>query len=138
MSFSISESSEKSEKNQKRIKNYYSAKKEREKENKVYKTLNNDLNEDESNPINKKNEDDLDDSNNIRSITKIYKYITKSLETFIEKNYNQAIFVNNALRTIYSHIKVYLSSLKKENKNEQKKGTIDTIDSNQKYYMKLK
>ena len=138
MSFSISESSEKSEKNQKRIKNYYSAKKEREKENKAYKTLNNDLNEDESNPINKKNEDDLDDSNNIRSITKIYKYITKALETFIEKNYNQAIFVNNALRTIYSHIKVYLSSLKKENKNEQKNGTIDTIDSNQKILYEIK
>ena len=138
MSFSISESSEKSEKNQKRIKNYYSAKKEREKENKVYKTLNNDLNEDERIPINKKNEDDLDDSNNIRSITKIYKYITKSLETFIEKNYNQAIFVNNALRTIYSHIKVYLSSLKKENKNKQKNGTIDTIDSNQKILYEIK
>ena len=132
MSFSVSESSEQGDKNKKE---YYSKTKQNEKTNKIYKKINNHFNEEESNKITKENEDDLNDNNSIRSITKIYKYITKTLEKFIEKNYTQVIFVNNTLRTIYSHIKVFLSSLKKDNKSEQKN---DTFDNNQKILYEIK
>ena len=132
MSFSVSESSEKSDK----IKNqFYSTKKQNAKKNKLYKSINSEYNEEDSNKINKTKEDDFNDNNDIRSITKIYKYITKTLEKFIEKNYSQVIFVNNTLRMIYSHIKVLLSSLKKEKNSEQKN---DTLDNNQKLLYEIK
>ena len=132
MSFSVSESSEQSDKIKKE---YFSTKKEKAKKNKLYETINNEFNEEKSNKINKTNEDDVNDNNNIRSITKIYKYITKTLEKFIEKNYNQVILVNNTLRMIYSHIKVLLSSLKKDKNSEQK---TDTFDNNQKILYEIK
>ena len=132
MSFSVSESSEKSDK----IKNqFYSTNKQNAKKNKLYKSINSEYNEEDSNKINKTKEDDFNDNNDIRSITKIYKYITKTLEKFIEKNYSQVIFVNNTLRMIYSHIKVLLSSLKKEKNSEQKN---DTLDNNQKLLYEIK
>lgn len=132
MSFSVSESSEKSDKIKKQ---FYSTKKQNSKKNKLYKSINSEYNEEDSNKINKTKEDDFNDNNDIRSITKIYKYITKTLEKFIEKNYSQVIFVNNTLRMIYSHIKVLLSSLKKEKNSEQKN---DTLDNNQKLLYEIK
>ena len=132
MSFSVSESSEKSDKIKKQ---FYSTKKQNAKKNKLYKSINSEYNEEDSNKINKTKEDDFNDNNDIRSITKIYKYITKTLEKFIEKNYSQVIFVNNTLRMIYSHIKVLLSSLKKEKNSEQKN---DTLDNNQKLLYEIK
>ena len=132
MSFSVSESSEKSDKIKKQ---FYSTNKQNAKKNKLYKSINSEYNEEDSNKINKTKEDDFNDNNDIRSITKIYKYITKTLEKFIEKNYSQVIFVNNTLRMIYSHIKVLLSSLKKEKNSEQKN---DTLDNNQKLLYEIK
>ena len=132
MSFSVSESSEKSDKIKKQ---FYSTKKQNAKKNKLYESINSEYNEEDSNKINKTKEDDFNDNNDIRSITKIYKYITKTLEKFIEKNYSQVIFVNNTLRMIYSHIKVLLSSLKKEKNSEQKN---DTLDNNQKLLYEIK
>ena len=132
MSFSISESSEQSDNIKKPS---YSTKKQKAKKNKLYKSINNEFNEEDSNKNNKTNEDDLNDSNGINSITKIYKYITKTLEKFIEKNYSRVIFVNNTLRMIYSHIKVLLSSLKKEKNSTQKN---DTLDNNQKILYEIK
>ena len=132
MSFSVSESSEKSDKIKKQ---FYSTKIQNAKKNKLYKSINSEYNEEDSNKINKTKEDDFNDNNDIRSITKIYKYITKTLEKFIEKNYSQVIFVNNTLRMIYSHIKVLLSSLKKEKNSEQKN---DTLDNNQKLLYEIK
>ena len=110
-------------------------KKQKAKKNKLYNSINSEYNEEDSNKINKTKEDDFNDNNDIRSITKIYKYITKTLEKFIEKNYSQVIFVNNTLRMIYSHIKVLLSSLKKEKNSEQKN---DTLDNNQKLLYEIK
>ena len=69
-----------------------------------------------------KKDDNLSDNNNVKNITKLYKFITKTLEKFIEKNYSNVAFVNSSLKMIYSHIKVFISSLDKtKNKKEKQK-----------------
>ena len=133
MAFSDSESSELNDENSKEKKRSNSSKKKKNPNNKLYKSIN-EL-KDDSDEIKKNTKIKENDSSNnqeAKNVTKIYRYITKILENFIEKNFSNCKFVNNALKTIYSHIKVYLSSLneskkakdKQNNKNDKNKSLL--------------
>ena len=135
MSFFDSDSSEKIENNNKNYTKYVNSEKKKKKNDKLFKSLNISKNDETKKNI-KTSENDISTNQEAKTITKIYKYITRTLENFIEKNYSNYKFVNNSLKTIYSHIKVYLESLKEIKKPNDKKNTTD--DENQKILYEFK
>ena len=139
MSFSDSDYSDKTEGNIKRIRTLNRTNKGNYKNN-YYNDAINDLDDDEIKDIIKtqENENDVTNNKDIKNITKTYKYITKMLENFIEKNYSNVRFVNDALKIVYSHIKIFLESFKDSNKKKEKKNdNKDDID-NQKILYEIK
>lgn len=140
MSFSDSDYSDKTEGNIKRIKKLNKTNKGKNKDNNYYDTIN-DLDDDEIRDMikNQENEDDITNNKDIKNITKTYRYITKMLENFIEKNYSNVRFVNEALKTIYSHIKIFLESFKDtKNKKDKKKENNNDENNNQKILYEVK
>ena len=125
MEFSDSESSEKNNsENINLLKKAYSDKKKKNPINDLSRSINESKNEDNNKEI-KNSEKDLFKNQYIRNITKTYKYITRTLEEFIEKNYSNYKFVNSSLKVIYSHIKIYLSSLKKSKTKDKRNDNND-------------
>ena len=140
MSFSDSDYSDKTEGNIKRIRKLNKTNKGKNKDNNYYDTIN-DLDDDEIRDMikNQENEDDITNNKDIKNITKTYRYITKMLEDFIEKNYSNVKFVNEALKTIYSHIKIFLESFKHtKNKKDKKKENNNDENNNQKILYEVK
>lgn len=135
MSFSDSEFSEKKEEKSKAKKRFINS--ETKKQKKIYNSLNNskDLENNKNNIKTKEN--DLSNDQDVKNITNIYRYITKTLENFIEKNYSNTKFVNNSLREIYSHIKTYLSSLSGVKNIKDKKTNTDNNEQNILYKFKI-
>ena len=130
MEFSDSESSEKNgNENINLIKKSYSVQKKKNPINELSKSLNE--SKEDNKDKNKNSQKDLFKNHYVKSITKTYKYITRTLESFIEKNYSDYKFVNSSLKAIYSHIKIYLDSLKKS--KDKKKD-----DNNQNLIYQLK
>ena len=125
MEFSDSESSEKNNsENINLLKKAYSDKKKKNPINDLSRSINESKNDDNNKEI-KNSEKDLFKNQYIRNITKTYKYITRTLEEFIEKNYSNYKFVNSSLKVIYSHIKIYLSSLKKSKTKDKRNDNKD-------------
>ena len=125
MEFSDSESSEKNNsENINLLKKAYSDKKKKNPINDLSRSINESKNDDNNKEI-KNSEKDLFKNQYIRNITKTYKYITRTLEEFIEKNYSNYKFVNSSLKVIYSHIKIYLSSLKKSKTKDKRNDNND-------------
>ena len=60
------------------------------------------------------------------------------LENFIEKNYSNVRFVNDALKTIYSHIKIFLESFKDSKNKKDKKIDNNDDNNNQKILYEVK
>ena len=135
MAFSESESSEKSNEYIKKHKNFDILNKEKDKKVDYSKIINDSNDEENQNNI-KNSENGVINNKDAKHITKIYKIIIRTLESFIEKNYSNFKFVDSALGVIYSHIKAYLSSLKDEKSIKIKK-LIKKIIS-KKYYMNFK
>ena len=120
MAFSESESSEKSNEYIKKQKNFDILNKEKDKKDDFSKIINDSNDEENQNNI-KNSENGVINNKDAKHITKIYKIIIRTLESFIEKNYSNYKFVDSALGVIYSHIKAYLSSLKDEKSIKDKK-----------------
>jgi len=120
MAFSESESSEKSNEYIKKHKNFDILNKEKDKKDDYSKIINDSNDEENQNNI-KNSENGVINNKDAKHITKIYKIIIKTLESFIEKNYSNFKFVDSALGVIYSYIKAYLSSLKDEKSIKDKK-----------------
>ena len=135
MAFSETDSSEINDENVQPKKQSYSIKKNQN--DKLYKSIN-ELKDDDDNDEIRNNirikESDISNNQDAKNITKIYKYITKTLENFIEKNYSNFKLVNNSLKAIYSHIKIYLSSL---NKKWKEKNNKDNDNQNLLYEFKI-
>ena len=135
MAFSETDSSEINDENIQPKKQSYSIKKNQN--DKLYKSIN-ELKDDDDNDEIRNNirikESDISNNQDAKNITKIYKYITKTLENFIEKNYSNFKLVNNSLKAIYSHIKIYLSSL---NKKWKEKNNKDNDNQNLLYDFKI-
>ena len=139
MALSDAESSEISGENAERIKRTYSTKKNNNQNDKLFKSLN-EFKDDDNKEIKKYdriNEINLSDEEDAKNITIIYKYITRTLENFIEKNYSNFKFLKNSLKTIYSHIKAYIESLNQVRKENNKQNQKDDNNQNLLYEFKI-
>ena len=138
MAFSDSESSEINDENIRENKRSYSTRKKKNPNNKLYKSIN--QLKDDSDEIKKNTkikENDISNNREAKSITKTYKYITKTLESFIEKNFSNFKFVNNALKAIYSQIRVYIASLNESKKTKEKQNNKTDKNQNLLYEFKI-
>ena len=134
MSSSDYESSDNYEENTRKYRRHHNSEKRKKKKNELYNSLNVSKGDETKNNI-KKTENDLSNEQDIKNITRVYKYITRTLETFIEKNYSNCKLVNNSLKTIYSHIKIFISSL---NESKPKDKPNNEEDNNQKILYEIK